>query len=145
MRTVLLAIVLAAVSCSLAAERPADEYVRNFLHAAAGGSADRGWALIHPTARREMFGGDRDAYVRVAAASEWPAEPLESGEALEDDAGLWYVLVESAPPEDQVPAVLTDTWNNFHFWGGTGGVPEVKPRILVRYDHAGNGIWPFGG
>lgn len=141
----LAALVLTAAGCSATTERPADDYVRGYLAAAAGAAADRGWSLLHPTARDEAFDGDALSYMEAAAASDWSRTGWEVGEAFEDDPGLWYVLIESAPPDDAVPTLLTRRWNNFQIWGGTGGVPGVVPRILVRYDDRGSGIWPFGG
>jgi hypothetical protein len=72
----LVGLVLLAFLIAGCAERPertgeATELAEQYLAAVSGAADDRGWSLLHPDARRDMFGGSMERYLSGVLASDW--------------------------------------------------------------------------
>jgi hypothetical protein len=62
------------------------ELADRYLHALVGGEPDRGWSLLHPTARDEW--GSEAAYVGAADGADWSQFDFSVREALYCDDGI---------------------------------------------------------
>lgn len=120
---------------------PPDEVVASFLAAASGGEADRGWSLLHPVTRAEMFGNDREAYIASAGNGAWDSFTWEIHDVVPDDPSLYFVYLQLDGSD--VPPILTDSRNNLFLIGPLD--PRNPVHMGVRYDDTGTGIWAKGG
>jgi hypothetical protein len=83
-----------------------EDVVADWLEAMSGGSEDRGWGLLDPTAR-DRYEGGRTAYVDHASAVAWDRFTWRIVGSVEDD-GIWTVFVSVDGGWDSVPAFIRD-------------------------------------
>lgn len=136
------ATLLALPSCEAQAgsEKRASSIVAQYLTALSGEDGDRGWELLHPTTRANMFGNDRDTYIRLATAA-GPDEFVWSiDHVLRDDDQLYRVFI-TLPVGSHPPSVLTTPKDHLVLLG----VSESAAEIPVRFGSGGDGIWAIGG
>lgn len=124
-------------------EGDAATLVEAFLTAVADESSpDRGWSLLHPVLRRDMFEGNRAIWLRAASAANWQQFAWSIDEVIADSPGLYLVYLDIRDRE-ATPDVLTAPRNNL--WLLTGIDPRERPHVGVRFDVDGQGIWGVGG
>ena len=111
--------------------------------AAQGDAADRGWSLLHPTTRRDMFLDDGAAYEAAAAANDWEGFSWRVREVEYEDGDLYKVYLELDAAQGAPPSVLTDRRGNL--WLLSLGDEHIPPHIAVRVGQVTSGILAFGG
>lgn len=103
-RWVGIALILVALpGCQNNSESDAAAKVERYLYAAAGNAPDRGWSLLLPADREQVY-GDRDAYLAEAEASDWEVFSWEYVDAHCDDGvcAVWFHV----PSRGAIPDVL---------------------------------------
>lgn len=131
---------LLIVGCSVRPDRTSEATVlaEQYLTAVAGGSEDRGWSLIHPTARRDMFGDSAERYVNAVATSDWTDFGFRIESVVPDDPSLYIVHVRTQPPGFLVQP-----------WGGNLRIltdaEKGMATMAIRFETFGSGVWPSGG
>jgi uncharacterized protein YceK len=131
---------LLLAGCAEKTERTgeATALARQYLAAVAGGSDDRGWSLLHPDARRDMFGGSMERYVNGALASDWTDFDFRIDSVEPDDPGLYFVRLKISPP-----GFLVQTGDgNLRI---LANAESGAATMAVRFDTFARGVWPSGG
>lgn len=124
-------------------EEDAATLVEAFLTAAADeDSPDRGWSLLHPVLRRDMFDDNRAIWLQAASAANWQQFAWSIEEVVADSPGLYLVYLDIRD-RAATPEVLTAPRNNL--WLLSGIDPRERPHLGVRFDLEGHGIWGVGG
>ena len=109
-----------------------------YLDAVAGAADDRGWSLLHPDARRDMFDDSEDRYLNAVAASDWTDFRFTIESVVADDPSLYLVQLRTDPPRFLVQP-----------WGGNvwilGPEPDGLSMMAIRFEPLASGVWPGGG
>lgn len=117
--------------------------VNEYFEALAGGVDDRGWSMLHPEIRHDVFADDLQAYVSEAAATDWSDFRWRLTFSERHDPLVEVVHVEVLAG-DEFPAFLRDDRDlgGRHF----SLVSEAGTRgtIQVRLGPDGSGIWAYG-
>jgi hypothetical protein len=110
-----------------------------YLAAVAGAADDRGWSLLHPDARRDMFDGNGERYINLALASDWSTFEWSVESVVADDPSLFLIRLRTSPP-------------GFLVQPGDGNLRILAPNdngsaiMAIRLDGlGGSGVWPSGG
>jgi hypothetical protein len=117
-------------------ENRAKQLVDAYFRAVAGGIEDRGWSLIHPRTRQELFRNDASAYVNAVRETDWTGFEWQFEEVREDDPGLFMVTIRFGA--SGIPAFLADPTPGPETLGGT--LQDGTWMILVRFSADGAGI-----
>ncbi len=142
----LIGLALIAVLGACGGQPPSGLLVDQYLAAVSGGSDDRGWSLLHPTTRSEMYAGDPSSYIRLAETQDWSAFTWKILRVTPDDLSLIRVDVEFPGGRDSIPEFLViprGNWWLLSIYPDEPGAP-VMGLFLVRLP-GGTGIWSFGG
>ena len=117
----------------------ASELAAQYLTAVAGGSEDRGWSLLHPDARRDMFRDNVAYYLGLVRESDWESFRWAIESVAADDAGLYLVRLRTFDP----PAFLVEPAGaNLRMISPSGnGTATMAVRVAI----GSTGIWPAGG
>ncbi len=116
----------------------ARQLAEQYLAAAAGGADDRGWSLLHPDARRDMFGNGADRYLNAVAASDWTDFRFTIESVVADDPSLYLIQVRTDPPR-----FLVQPWGRNLWILGSG--PDGIATMAIRLEPFATGVWPGGG
>lgn len=143
-RRTLVALVLFGIlvaGCAEGTDRTSEAtaLAERYLAAVAGGSDDRGWSLLHPDARRDMFGDNAEQYVNAVVASDWTGFRFSVESVVPDDPSLYIVELSTNPPGFLVQA-----------WGGNlrivgNAAPDGMSTMAIRFETFATGVWPYGG
>lgn len=85
----------------------ARQRVSEYLSAVVGGTADRGWKLLHPNGRRTY--GSEDAYRQAMEAADWTEFAWEFGESSQCDDGVCTSVLRLPNGRGSVPDVAWST------------------------------------
>jgi hypothetical protein len=106
---------LLSLACNaLPAPTGPSSVVHHWLQAVAGAAADRGWSMLHPELRREMFNDDEHRYLQEAAASDRSGLRYQFIEEYWDDPGFGVARVH-IDDVDRLPPFLTSRHGAFVF------------------------------
>ena len=123
-------------------------FVSRYLAAASQPVGDRGWAMLHPTTQREMFDGQVDVYLVLAAASDWSGFEWDVLDSFADDPSLHVVGLTLERGSGSIPALLRENRNNFFLVAVPPDQPadaSASAEMMVRLGPDGTGIWAAGG
>lgn len=131
---------LLVLGCAVRIDRTgeATQLAERYLAAVGGGTKDRGWSLLHPDARRDMFGDSVDRYLNAVAASDWTDFRFSVESAVADDPSLYMIEVRTDPP-----TFLVQPWGR-NLWI-LGAEPGGLAHMSVRFEPFASGVWPGGG
>lgn len=118
--------------------KEATQLAEQYLAAVAGGADDRGWSLLHPDARRDMFGDSVDRYLNAVAASDWTNFRFTIESVVADDPSLYLIQVRTDPPR-----FLVQPWGR-NLWI-LGSELDGVATMAVRFEPLASGVWPGGG
>ncbi len=121
----------------------AGDVVEEYLVAVSIANGDRGWSLLHPEARAEMFGNNQDAYRTAADAHDWSGFAWSVEEVVPDNPTLYIVRLTLPRGRQSVPPFLVLPRNNFMLLSFSG--EPGRAEMMVRFEPGGMGIWPYGG
>lgn len=127
----------------------AAELADRYLHALVGGEPDRGWSLLHATARDEW--GSEAAYVALAEATDWSSFDFTVlGPMYCDDGIMCPVALDLPNGPDSVPEGYrgTDSRNSIGiFFRESEGLPgnAELPVVLPDVIRGEGGVAPDGG
>lgn len=139
---VLAAVALSACNISTSQGDRAQSIVEAYLRAVAGGSGDRGWLLLHPATRRDIFNDNPNAYIAAVLATDWTSLSWQVATVEAEDPTLYEVVF---APTTEVPSFLVEHRQNL-WLVGTRGPPRNELVMFVRLDEfGGTGIWAIGG
>lgn len=129
-----------AAGCAERPERTAEatELAEQYLAAVSGAADDRGWSLLHPDARRDMFGGSVERYLNAVLASDWTNFQFSVESVVPDDPSLYLVQVRATPPAFLVQAA---DHNRYIMANAHDGLATMS----IRLDTFARGVWPYGG
>ena len=148
MRILLVALLTAvlAIGCQTTQAGDPGAVVRQWLGAAAGDADDRGWSLVHPYIRADIFGGDAASYAAAAAEADWTALRYKIVDASWDDPRSAFVQVQFEDPAT-VPSFLTSRQGSFFFadFNPEDGSRPYNARFIVRRDGPQSWTFAFGG
>lgn len=123
----------------------ADRYLRSLI----GGEPDRGWSLLHPTARDEW--DSEAAYVRAAEGADWSRFDFTVLEAVSCDDGIICPVALDLPNgRDSVPEAFRspDDRNSIGIaFREAAGLPGNAELTVVLSDvlRGQGGVSPAGG
>jgi hypothetical protein len=131
---------LLIVGCAIGPDRTAEAtgLAEQYLAAVAGGADDRGWSLLHPDARRDMFGDSADRYVNAVAASDWTDVRFTIESVVADDPSLYLIQLRTDPPR-----FLAQPWGG-NLWI-LGSEPDGSATMAIKFEPFATGVWPGGG
>jgi hypothetical protein len=135
---VLLGLLIAGCAERPERTREATELAEQYLFAVAGGADDRGWSLLHPDARRDMFGGSMERYINSVLASDWTTFKFSVESVVPDDPSLYLVQLRTSPPGflvqpgDHNLQILANAFDG-------------AATMAIRLDTFARGVWPSGG
>jgi hypothetical protein len=116
-----------AVGCSLNPSRdPRDttgiDLARDYLTAVRDDPSDRGWSLLHPDTRRDLFADDRSAYLRLVDASDLSGFEWQITDGVWESFDLYFAWVRVPTGASSIPRVLRDAggWSLLHYDEGSG-------------------------
>lgn len=116
----------------------ATELAEQYLAAVAGGADDRGWSLLHPDARRDMFGGSMERYLNGVLASDWKNFQFSVESVVPDDPSLYLIQLRATPPG----FLVQPADHNLYI---LADVHDGVATMSVRLDTFARGVWPYGG
>jgi hypothetical protein len=119
--------------------------VGHYAEAVSGGSADRGWGLLHPEMRRLIFEDNEAEYLALAEAADWSTFQVVVADAAADDVGgsLYFVSIRAPAGPDSVPTFLLAhrEWSLLPLVQLAGRDPTTA-RVGVRFEpQGGGGMW----
>lgn len=109
-----------------------------YLAAVAGGTDDRGWSLLHPDARRDMFGDRVERYVDAVRASDWTDFRFRIDSVVPDDPSLYFVRLTT-----DATRFLVQPWGG-NLWILADG-QDGTATMAIRVETFVSGVWPAGG
>lgn len=113
-----------------------------YLDAVAGEGVGRGWSLLHPVTRRDMFHDDADAYSVEASSEDWRSLSWSIASVEREDPNLYEVVFAR---DTIVPRFLTQHRGLYRLMDTRGGDQGDLTMFVRIDDHGGTGIWAFGG
>lgn len=119
----------------------------DFLRAASTGETHAAWLLLHPWTRAEMFASNEARFERIVAGSDWAMVAAWRVErVIRDDPDFYIVYLDL--PAGPLPDLLVKPVDK-NLWllsvPFAGAPPDIPSWFSVRFDGAGEGVWPLGG